>query len=215
MNKILCVALLLGLAMYSNPIVQQTVGRFIDDHWFGVQSLTTELHTEFDLLADPIIEKLQNDTDKHMRRAAVAAYERHFGYMAYVDESVAREQKIGMGLVSDALDGVLNNLLLDTRITASIAQSKFNQPSQHISPSTFALVFRVLNARKKMWTLRMEQASDRVRVELQDKDAVVKETFNGPRFNKQVEPSYYEKLTTFATECIVIFGSVRTLALFQ
>ena len=217
MNKILCVALLLGLAFYSKPLlstVQQTIHRFIDDHWFGIHSLSTELHTEFDLLADPIMDALQKDTDKHMRRAAAAAYERHFGYMAYVDESVAREHKIGLGLVSDALDGVLDTMLLDARITASIAQSKFNQPSQHISPSTFALVFRVLNARKKMWTLSTSQASDRVRVEMQDKDAVVKELFNEPQFDMD-RRTYYEKLTTFATECMVILGSVRTLALLE
>ena len=217
MNKILCVAFLLGLAFYSKPLLStalQTVSRFIDDQWFGIHSLSTELHTEFDLLADPIMDALQKDTDKHMRRAAAAAYERHFGYMAYVDESVAHEQKIGAGLVSDALDGVLDTVLLDARITASIAQSKFNQPSQHISPSTFALVFRVLNARKKMWTLRISQASDRVRVEMQDKDAVVKELFDEPQFDMD-RRTYYEKLTTFATECMVILGSVRTLALLE
>jgi hypothetical protein len=190
MNKILCIVLLLGLAFYSKPLisaVQQIVCRFINDHWFGIHSLSTELHTEFDLLADPIMDVLQKDTDKHMRRAAAAAYERHFGYMAYVDESVAREQKIGVDSVSDALDGVMDLMLLDKRIAASIVQSKFNQPdTRNIAPSTFALVFRVLNAHKKMWMLRMEQASDRVRVEMRDKDAVVKETFNGPQFNKPV-----------------------------
>jgi hypothetical protein len=219
MKKVLCVLLLLVLAFFLKEsltaffsVVVGTVHFVIDEHWFGIRNLTVELSREFNVRADPEMEKLHTEIDKTLRLAAARAYRMHYGNMESVAESTMRAQQIEMRYLSDVLDGVSSSMFRNKTLMAFVAESRYNNNAAEILPNTWALVFVVVNSCKQNWMDSMARAADTVRKELRNKNAVVEEMFKD---SHPVQRSYRERVTEFATECFVLLSSVSVLSVFQ
>ena len=218
MNKILCVILLLLLAFYFREsitalisVLTGTVHFIIDEHWFGIRNLTVELSREFNVRAEPEMDKMHSEINSRLRTAAVRAYRMHFGNMESVAERTMREQQIEMRRVSEALEQVAVCMYHNKSTMAFVLESRYNGDSV-ILPKTWSLVSSVVSSRKMFWLNTMERAADKVRKELRNKDTVVAEMF---KETLPVKRSYNERAAEFAQDLFYVFAFVRTLAFFQ
>ncbi len=196
-----------------------------DERWFGMQSLRYTLFVKFDAAARPRVETITNSMEESMRAAAVKAFQAHFHDMNMVAKETANEQRSGLRQMSGALDKLVESLILNSEIRALVAKSKHNtfwmmlskSSSSEITPETWAFVAKMLSARKNDWMRMMEEDSDKIREKLSSFTAIHLELSTNPRYNNQPkmpEPTKSEKWAQFATEILVLLGSVRVLACF-